>query len=106
MAERGRFRRAPVRSLFPKCPTLASRRRSRARRAGRSAIRRLQPELLIPRAQFTKVVREILREQGKVGFGIERSALEGLQEVAESMLITLLNFKVRLLYSSTYPRTC
>ena len=47
-------------------------------------------DLLIPKTRFVRLVREIMTEVEPKGLRIQREALEGLQEAAESFLVGFL----------------
>jgi histone H3 len=54
-------------------------------------------ELLIPKAPFTRLVKEIMADVGAHDFRIQATALEALQESAEALLVAEFESKLFVL---------
>jgi histone H3/H4 len=54
-------------------------------------------QLLIPKAPFTRLVKEIMVDVGAQGFRIQPMALEALQESAEALLVAEFESKLFVL---------
>lgn len=70
-------------------------------------IRRYQRmhELLIPKAPFARLVREIMLDETNGGYRIQKSALEALQEASEAYIVKMMESMLSISQSG-YNSSC